>query len=232
MRDSQTGRSGKAASSSAVVGNAWPGQRFWSQPQPWIQASAGAVRANARRRSTTSSMLRAPDRSASISAWPRPIRWAWASIRPGTTVAVPASMWRALGKRRRSSAALPTATRRPSSFQAMAVATGVARSWVWMRAAVSTATAWPAASAGAAGAWARAVPVIRASGATRAARKRCGRMGVSGRFVWGPIIPGPGRAGNRGAARHALDCTLTRGSQRCASCVVRCNAGACVDALR
>ena len=92
-RSSQTGRSGKAVSRSAAVGNCLPGQSFWSQPRPSSQAPSGRVASKACRRRMTSSLLAASTRSARSRAKPRFIRWAWASTSPGTTVASPAS-WR------------------------------------------------------------------------------------------------------------------------------------------
>ena len=67
-RSSQTGRVGKAASRSAAVGKDFSGQSFWSQPRPSSHASSGSSATKACRRAITSALLRAPTRSARMSA--------------------------------------------------------------------------------------------------------------------------------------------------------------------
>ena len=138
MRSSHTGRLGKAASRSAAVGNALSGQSFWSQPWPSSQASGGSFAANACSRSMSSRLLDVPTRSALISAKPRPIRCACASMSPGTTVAPCASCSGTPGACAITSARRPTATMRPSRPHASASALGCDASRVWMCALTST----------------------------------------------------------------------------------------------
>ena len=131
-----------------------------------------------------------PGRRCSI-AQPSPDMWPCASIRPGTTVAVPTSSRLAPGWRA-SSAFAPRRRRAPSpeASNAIACACGCAASMVWMRRAVSTVTS-AADSGAAASASSRAQVSLRMVIPGKTIRAQCGNPPARGKRRRRNVAAGP-----------------------------------------
>lgn len=115
------------------------GQSFWSQPRPINHSPGFNAAALARRRSRISALSRVSTRSASIIAKPSPLTCACASIRPGTTVALPRSSRRACRPARQQVAAVsPTAGSSPRRRRPSPARAAWPCPWCGCRAALST----------------------------------------------------------------------------------------------
>ena len=84
IRSKTTGTFGNKESKVLLLGHSACNQSFWSQPLPRIQAE-GCSFACETTFSSTSSQESVPTKSASSKPSAYPIKWAWASIKPGVT---------------------------------------------------------------------------------------------------------------------------------------------------
>jgi hypothetical protein len=125
----------------------------WCQPRPRIQAPGFAVRAAPATWATISSQLRAVVRSSCMRASPRPRKWPWPSMKPGTARRPLRSITSVRGPTKAAiSPSLPTAVMRSP---VIATASAMGR-------AASTVTTLPWRSTRSAGGWAAPAPRARA----------------------------------------------------------------------